>query len=71
MITPQTECLSACYTRAILTCSVRVKWGKRKFDGVEVNTDEPPVLLKSQLFSLSGKRTTSNSRLPRLGFLKI
>ena len=34
--------------------SVRVKWGKKKFDAVELNTDEPPAVFKMQLFSLSG-----------------
>ena len=33
---------------------VNIKWGKEKFEGVEVNTDEPPMLLKAQLFALSG-----------------
>lgn len=33
---------------------VRVKWGKQKFEAVELNTDEPPVVFKMQLFSLSG-----------------
>ena len=37
-----------------LSLSVNVKWGKEKFSGVEVNTDEPPMLLKAQLFALSG-----------------
>lgn len=38
----------------VCTCVVRVKWGKQKFDGVEVDTDEPPSVFKMQLFSLSG-----------------
>ncbi|XP_065183675.1 ubiquitin carboxyl-terminal hydrolase 14-like [Sycon ciliatum] len=33
---------------------VSVKWGKQKFDNVEVDSDEPPVVLKGQLFALSG-----------------
>ena len=36
-----------------LSISVHVKWGKEKFD-VEANTDEMPLLLKAQLFALSG-----------------
>jgi len=35
-------------------CKVNVKWGKEKFDGVMCNTDEPPIVLKAALFSLSG-----------------
>lgn len=33
---------------------VKVKWGKEIFKDVECDTDEPPVLFKSTLFSLSG-----------------
>lgn len=38
---------------------VRVKWGKQKFEAVELNTDEPPALFKMQLFSLSGSTAVS------------
>ena len=31
-----------------------MKWGKEKFQNIECNTDEPPVLFKAQLFALSG-----------------
>lgn len=34
--------------------TVNVKWGKQKFDNVEVNTDESPETFKAQLFALSG-----------------
>lgn len=33
---------------------VNIKWGKEKFEKVEVNTDETPELFKAQLFALSG-----------------
>ncbi|OWF45381.1 ubiquitin carboxyl-terminal hydrolase 14-like [Mizuhopecten yessoensis] len=36
------------------TYKVNVKWGKEKFSDVECNTDEPPIVLKAQLFALSG-----------------
>ena len=39
---------------AFIIFVVNIKWGKEKFDAVEVNTDEPPMLLKAQLFALSG-----------------
>lgn len=39
--------------------SVRVKWGKQKFDAVELSTDEPPAVFKMQLFSLSGSLPVS------------
>ena len=35
-------------------CLVNVKWGKEKFKDIECNSDEPPELLKAQLFALSG-----------------
>ncbi|KPJ04040.1 PREDICTED: ubiquitin carboxyl-terminal hydrolase 14 [Papilio xuthus] len=34
--------------------SVKVKWGKETFPGVEVNTDDEPVLFKAQIFALTG-----------------
>ena len=33
---------------------VNVKWGKEKFEGIEVDTSEPPEVFKAQLFALSG-----------------
>lgn len=30
-----------------------VKWGKEKFENLEVNTDELPELFKAQLFALT------------------
>ncbi|XP_015754897.1 PREDICTED: ubiquitin carboxyl-terminal hydrolase 14-like [Acropora digitifera] len=34
--------------------TVVVKWGKEKFENVELNSDESPELFKAQLFALSG-----------------
>ncbi|XP_049876628.1 ubiquitin carboxyl-terminal hydrolase 14 [Pectinophora gossypiella] len=34
--------------------SVKVKWGKEMFPGVEVNTDDDPVVFKAQIFALTG-----------------
>lgn len=34
--------------------TVKVKWGKELYPGVEVNTDEEPVLFKAQIFALTG-----------------
>lgn len=31
-----------------------IKWGKEKFENVELNTDDPPEVFKAQLFALSG-----------------
>ncbi|CAH0550579.1 unnamed protein product [Brassicogethes aeneus] len=33
---------------------VKVKWGKETYPDIEVNTDEPPMLFKAQLFALTG-----------------
>lgn len=34
--------------------TVAVKWGKEKFENLELNSDESPELFKAQLFALSG-----------------
>lgn len=34
--------------------TVSIKWGKEKFENVELNTDDPPDVFKAQLFALSG-----------------
>lgn len=34
--------------------SVNIKWGKERFEGVQCNTDEPPLVFKATIFSLSG-----------------
>lgn len=33
---------------------VKVKWGKEVYPDIDVNTDEPPMLFKAQLFALTG-----------------
>lgn len=33
---------------------VHVKWQKEKFQDVELDTSEPPIVFKSQLYALSG-----------------
>ena len=37
-----------------LSFLVNVKWGKQKFESVEVNTDEAPEVFQAQMFALSG-----------------
>lgn len=34
--------------------TVKVKWGKEIYPDIEVNTDEPPLVFKAQLFALTG-----------------
>lgn len=38
----------------LLYFSVKVKWGRESFPNIEVNTDEPPLLFKAQLYALTG-----------------
>lgn len=33
---------------------MKVKWGKELYPGVEVNTEDEPVLFKAQIFALTG-----------------
>lgn len=33
---------------------VKVKWGKETYPDIELNTEEPPMLFKAQLFALTG-----------------
>ena len=33
---------------------VSIKWGKQKFEDVDVDTSEPPEVFKAQMFALSG-----------------
>ena len=33
---------------------VKVKWGKERYDDVELNTDEAPEVFKTQLYTLTG-----------------
>lgn len=38
----------------LCTQLVKVKWGKESYQDIELNTDEPPLLFKAQLFALTG-----------------
>lgn len=41
----------------LASCSaVRVKWGKQKYEDIDLDTDETPEVFKMQLFSLTGER---------------
>ena len=33
---------------------VNIKWNKEKFEGIELDTSEPPELFKGQLMALTG-----------------
>ncbi|XP_019786119.1 ubiquitin carboxyl-terminal hydrolase 14 isoform X1 [Tursiops truncatus] len=49
---------------------VTVKWGKEKFEGVELNTDEPPMVFKAQLFALTGVQPARQKVMVKGGTLK-
>ncbi|XP_073535235.1 ubiquitin carboxyl-terminal hydrolase 14 [Phyllobates terribilis] len=50
--------------------AVNVKWGKEKFDNVELNTDEPPMVFKAQLFALTGVQPDRQKVMVKGGTLK-
>ncbi|XP_062918839.1 ubiquitin carboxyl-terminal hydrolase 14 isoform X2 [Mobula hypostoma] len=50
--------------------TVNVKWGKEKFDGLELNTDDPPVVFKAQLFALTGVQPERQKVMIKGGTLK-
>uniref|UniRef100_A0A4W3J672 Ubiquitin carboxyl-terminal hydrolase n=1 Tax=Callorhinchus milii TaxID=7868 RepID=A0A4W3J672_CALMI len=50
--------------------SVTVKWGKEKFEGLELNTDDPPVVFKAQLFALTGVQPERQKVMIKGGTLK-
>lgn len=51
--------------------SVNVKWGKEKFDAVELNTEEPPMVFKAQLFALTGVQPDRQKVMVKGGTLKV
>ncbi|XP_022521247.1 ubiquitin carboxyl-terminal hydrolase 14 [Astyanax mexicanus] len=50
--------------------TVNVKWGKEKFDAVELNTEEPPMVFKAQLFALTGVQPERQKVMIKGGTLK-
>uniref|UniRef100_A0A3B3BNZ2 Ubiquitin carboxyl-terminal hydrolase n=1 Tax=Oryzias melastigma TaxID=30732 RepID=A0A3B3BNZ2_ORYME len=53
-----------------LSLPVNVKWGKEKFDAVELNTEEPPMVFKAQLFALTGVQPDRQKVMVKGGTLK-
>lgn len=49
---------------------VKVKWGKEVYTDVEVNTDEPPLVFKAQLFALTGVNPARQKVMMKGGTLK-
>ncbi|KAJ1191072.1 hypothetical protein NDU88_000389 [Pleurodeles waltl] len=50
--------------------TVNVKWGKEKFDNVELNTEETPMVFKAQLFALTGVQPARQKVMVKGGTLK-
>lgn len=48
-----------------------MKWGKEKFDAVELNTEEPPMVFKAQLFALTGVQPDRQKVMVKGGTLKV
>uniref|UniRef100_A0A8L0DS45 Ubiquitin carboxyl-terminal hydrolase n=1 Tax=Oncorhynchus mykiss TaxID=8022 RepID=A0A8L0DS45_ONCMY len=53
------------------TPRLNVKWGKEKFDAIELNTEEPPMVFKAQLFALSGVQPERQKVMVKGGTLKM
>ncbi|CAB1317323.1 unnamed protein product [Coregonus sp. 'balchen'] len=49
---------------------MNVKWGKEKFDAIELNTEEPPMVFKAQLFALTGVQPERQKVMVKGGTLK-
>ncbi|GAA6071738.1 ubiquitin carboxyl-terminal hydrolase 14, partial [Tachysurus ichikawai] len=49
---------------------LNVKWGKEKFEAVELNTEEPPMVFKAQLFALTGVQPDRQKVMIKGGTLK-
>lgn len=62
--------LSGAHNR-YLPLPVNVKWGKEKFDAVELNTEEPPMVFKAQLFALTGVQPDRQKVMVKGGTLKV
>uniref|UniRef100_A0A8C4E945 Ubiquitin carboxyl-terminal hydrolase n=1 Tax=Dicentrarchus labrax TaxID=13489 RepID=A0A8C4E945_DICLA len=62
--------LTCAYVLIPLFLSVNVKWGKEKFDAVELNTEEPPMVFKAQLFALTGVQPDRQKVMVKGGTLK-
>lgn len=74
MVLPNTHCrrlTCVCVCAIPLFLSVNVKWGKEKFDAVELNTEEPPMVFKAQLFALTGVQPDRQKVMVKGGTLKV
>ena len=49
---------------------VNIKWAKESFNDVEVDTSQPPLVFKSQLYSLTGVPPDRQKIMVKGGLLK-
>ncbi|KJE88904.1 ubiquitin specific peptidase 14 [Capsaspora owczarzaki ATCC 30864] len=50
--------------------NVSVKWGKQKYDGVQLDTNEPAAVFKAQLYTLTGVEPDRQKVMVKGGMLK-
>lgn len=62
----QLTCIYFCFSE-----TVSIKWGKEKFENVELNTDDPPEVFKAQLFALSGVNPERQKVMLKGSVLKV
>ena len=48
-----------------------IKWGKQKYDDVLLDTTQPPLVFKMQLFSLTGVLPERQTVMTKAGTLKV
>lgn len=63
--------LSGFNVKLPLCVLVNIKWGKEKFESVHVNTDEPPLVFKATIFSLSGVQPDRQKIMIKGAVLKV
>ena len=56
----------------ILLCfPVSVKWQKEVFPGIEIDTSQPPIVFKTQLYTLTGVPPERQKITVKGGILKV
>lgn len=50
---------------------VSVKWQKEVFPGIEIDTSQPPIVFKSQLYTLTGVPPERQKIMVKGGILKV
>lgn len=48
-----------------------MKWQKEVFPGIEIDTSQPPIVLKSQLYTLTGVPPERQKIMVKGGILKV